>query len=133
MAAQTFLNPFGPRRGPGMFVAFGIANQGVKIDSLDAQLSAQIAKVVAEGVTDAELTKAKNGYRADQINARQRTFSIAEALQTSNMFLGDPNAVNTDLDRYMKVTVDDVKRVAGTYLRPQNATIIIVTPPEVTP
>ena len=49
------------------------------------------------------------------------------------MFLGDPEAVNTSLDRYMKVTSDDVKRVAATYLRPDNALVIIVTPPEVQP
>jgi predicted Zn-dependent peptidase len=133
VATQAFLNPFGPRRGPGMFVALGIANQGVKIDSLDAQLAAQIARVAASGIDDAELTKAKNAYRADQITSRQRSLSVAEALQTSSMFLGDPDAVNTSLDRYMKVTSDDVKRVAATYLRPDNALVIIVTPPEVQP
>ena len=131
--AQTFVNPFGPRRGPGMFIGFAIANQGVRVDSVDALLSAQIARLAAEGVTEAELTKAKNLYRADQITDRQRAMNVAEALQTSSMFLGDPNAINTNLERYMKVSVDDVKRVAATYLRPDNAVLLIVTPPEVQP
>jgi predicted Zn-dependent peptidase len=133
VATQALVNPFGPRRGPGIFAAFGIANQGVRIDSLDAMLAAQVARVAAEGVSDAELTKAKNGFRASLVNDRQRQLSVAEALQTSSMFLGDPNAVNTQLERYMKVTTDDVKRVAATYLRPDNAVVIIVTPPEVQP
>jgi len=131
--AQAFVNPFGPRLGPGMFMGFAIANQGVRVDSVDALLSAQIARLTSEGVTEAELTKAKNLYRADQITDRQRALNVAEALQTSNMFLGDPNAINTNLERYMKVSVDDVKRVAATYLRPDNAVILIVTPPEVQP
>lgn len=41
-----------------------------------------------------------------------------------------PNAVSTDLDRYMKVTRDDIKRVAGQYLRPENSTVILIKPPE---
>ncbi|HET7583466.1 MAG TPA: pitrilysin family protein [Gemmatimonadaceae bacterium] len=128
VATQVLLNPFGPRRGPGLMYVFAIANQGVPIDSVDGLLSAEIARVGSEGVTDAELTKAKNQLRASTINQRQQSLSRAEALQRANMFLGDANAVNTDLDRYMKVTTADVKRVAGMYLRPDNSLILIVTP-----
>ncbi len=46
------------------------------------------------------------------------------------MYLGDPSAVTNDLDRYMKVTKDDIKRVAQQYLRPENSTVILIKPPE---
>ena len=46
------------------------------------------------------------------------------------MFLGRPEAVNTDLARYMSVTKDDIKRVAQQYLRPDNSTVILIKPPE---
>jgi predicted Zn-dependent peptidase len=104
-----------------------IANQGVSLDTLDAGVTAEIARLVANGVTDAELTKAKNGYRADVINGRQSVASVAEALQTANQFLGNPNAVNGLLDRYMKVTTADIKRVASTYLRPDNSLTLLVS------
>ncbi|HEX6629800.1 MAG TPA: pitrilysin family protein [Gemmatimonadaceae bacterium] len=131
-AAQTMLNPFGPRRGPGVFLFFTIANQGVAIDTLERLLGEQVAKVGREGVTAQELTKAQNSYRADLIFGRQTAMSTAEALQAAHMFLGDADAVNTQLDRYMKVTTDDIKRVAAKYLRPENAYILVITTKDAT-
>ena len=124
---QTLFSPFGPRRGPGQFSLLAIANQGVSVDSLDKALAAQVAELASNGITEAELTKAKNLYRADAIDDRQRALSLAQAVQMANLMLGDPNAVNTDLDRYQKVTLDDVRRVAATYLRPDNVLTLIVS------
>ena len=134
VGTQTYLNAFGPRRGPGVFLAYAIANQGVPVDSVDRLIAAQVARLAAEGVDAAELEKAKNSYRASVINERQRALSIADALQTARMFLGNPDAVNTDLDRYMKVTLDDIRRVARTYLVPDNSlTLVYKTPGGATP
>jgi zinc protease len=107
---------------------WAIANQGVAVDSLDRLLAAQLAAVAAEGVEPAELEKARNAYRAAVINERQTALSVAEALQTANMFLGSPDGVNTDFTRYMAVTADDIRRVAATYLRPDNILTLIITP-----
>ncbi|HEX5437737.1 MAG TPA: pitrilysin family protein [Gemmatimonadaceae bacterium] len=128
VAAQALTNPFGPRRGPGVFIILAIANQGVKVDSLDQLLTAQLASIATGGVTEAELTKAKNAHRAGAIFERQEALSMAEALQSAALFLGSPDAINTDLARYDAVTVADIKRVAATYLRPDNSLTLIITP-----
>jgi len=128
VATPVYLNPFGPRRGPGGLLLWAIANQGVAVDSLDRLLAAELAAVAAGGVAPAELEKARNAYRASVIYERQTALSVAEALQTATMFLGNPDAVNTDFTRYMAVTADDVKRVAATYLRPENTLTLIITP-----
>jgi zinc protease len=122
------VNPFGPRRGPGIFLALAIANQGVHPDSLEKRLSAEIAKVAVDGVTEAELTKAKNQYRAGKVNERQQAFAMTEAIQHATFYLGGPDAINTDLDRYTNVTLADIKRVAATYLIPANSMIVTVEP-----
>ncbi|HWJ21342.1 MAG TPA: pitrilysin family protein [Gemmatimonadaceae bacterium] len=127
VAAQAYAG-LGPRRGPNLFLLFGIANQGVAIDSVDRLLVAEAARVAADGVTEAELTKAKNAYRASTIEERQQALNVAEALHTADMFLGSVDAVNTLLDRYMKVTAADIKRVASTYLRPDNSLVITIVP-----
>jgi zinc protease len=97
------------------------------VDSLDAMLSQEVAKVAAEGVTEAELTKAKNSFRAQAINDRQQALNVAVALNLARMYLGSADAVNTSFDRYMKVTLDDIKRAAAKYLRADNALVLILS------
>jgi zinc protease len=132
LAVQT-LAGLGPRRGPNVFGALGIANQGVSPDSIETLLVKQIAEVVANGVTEAELAKAKNAYRAGRISELQTSMGRAEAIHTADMFMGDPKAVNADLDRHMAVTVDDIKRAAAKYLRPDNSVITLIKPEGKTP
>ncbi len=126
-AAFVLSNPFGPRRGPGVLLALGIANQGVKVDSIAAALAAEFNRVAREGVTEAELSKAKNGYRTQLIIQQQRALNKAEALQSASLFLGEPDAVNTNWRRFLAVTGADIKRVAATYFRPENSLTILIT------
>ncbi len=130
LATQVGLNVTGPHRGPSTFAALAIANQGVSTDSLDNLISAEVAKIVADGVTNEELAKAKNSRRAGEIFGKQQALNVAEMIQSANMYLGDPEAVNTDMQRYTRVTKDDIKRVAQQYLRPDNSVVILIKPPE---
>jgi predicted Zn-dependent peptidase len=126
--AIVLSNPASPRRGPGVLLTLGVSNQGVTPDSLEAGLSAEFRRVAAEGVTEAELTKAKNGYRTQLITQQQRALARAEAIQSANLFLGDAEAVNTNWRRFLAVTVDDLKRVAQKYFTPENALVLLITP-----
>jgi predicted Zn-dependent peptidase len=126
--AIVLSNPASPRRGPGVLLALAVANQGISADSLEAGLAAEFRRVIQEGVTEAELTKAKNSYRTQLITQQQQALAKAEALQTAHMFLGDPEAVNTNWRRFMAVTVEDVKRAAAAYFRPENSLVLLITP-----
>jgi zinc protease len=130
LATQVSLDVTGPHRGPSVLAVLAIANQGVTPDSLDKLVTREIARVGTDGVTDEELAKARNSRRASQIFGMERALNTAEAIQTANMFLGSPDAVNTDLARYQRVTKDDIKRVAQQFLRPENSTVILIKPPE---
>jgi len=88
------MNPRAPPR-PRVFLALGIANSGVSADSLEHGLSDVFGTIAAEGITEAELAKAKNAYRSRVIVERQQALYRAEALQAAHLFLGDPDAVNT--------------------------------------
>jgi predicted Zn-dependent peptidase len=128
VATQLLLNPVGPTRGPGLVAILGIANQGVRPDSLERLMLTEVRRIAEQGVTEAELSKAKNGYLSQQINGRQQNLARAEAIHTANTFLGDPNAVNTDLQRFMAVTAADIQRVARKYLTDANSSITLITP-----
>jgi zinc protease len=116
------------RRGPGVLVAYGIANQGVVVERLDSLVAAQLDSVRRTGVTADELARAKNTYRAEFVHARETTFGRAEALEHYTRFHPRTADINTDLERYLAVTAADVQRVASLYLDPANAVIVIVRP-----
>ncbi|HKC40196.1 MAG TPA: insulinase family protein, partial [Gemmatimonadales bacterium] len=126
VAAGAILNPFGSRNGPGVWVAYGIVNQGVSADRMDTLIGAQLDSIRVNGITPAELEKAKNALRAGFIANRETTLGKAEELHHYLTFHSSIDEINTDLDRLLAVTIDDVKRVANTYLAPGNLTLVIV-------
>jgi zinc protease len=127
VAAQALFNPFGPMRGAGIFGALVVANQGVDPDSLRVQLAREM-RVAAEGITLEELTKAKNSWRSGTIFGRQTAIATSEAVHYAAMYLGSPEAVNSDAARYEAVTLADLRRVAATYLRVENSLTLVIVP-----
>ena len=127
VAAQALFNPFGPMRGAGVFGALVIANQGVDVDTLRAHLVREM-RVAAEGITAEELTKAKNSWRSATIFGRQTALALSEAVHYAAMYLGAAEAINSDAARYESVTVADLRRVATTYLRPENSLTLLIVP-----
>ncbi len=124
----SLLNPAAPRRGPGVFLTLAVVNEGVVVDSLERALADQVARIGLEGVSAAELDKARNSYRTGLITQQQQALARAEALQVAHMFLGDGAAVNSDWRRFIAVMVEDLKRVARTYLVPDNSLAILIVP-----
>jgi zinc protease len=127
-ALQAGMFALTERRGPGVLVAFGIANQGVAVQTLDSVIAAQLDSVRKTGVTPDELTRARNAFRADFIHSRETTLGRAEALQHYNLFHASVAEVNTDLERYLAVSSADIQRVATKYLDPANGVFVIVRP-----
>jgi len=127
-ALQAGMFALTERRGPGVLVAFGIANQGVAVQALDSLIGAQLDSVRRAGVTPDELTRARNAFRADFIHERETSFGRAEALQHYNLFHGSVAEINGDLDRYLAVSAADIQRAAMKYLDPANSVVVVVRP-----
>lgn len=127
VAAQTLHDPFGPMRGAGLFAVLAIANAPVGIDSLRAAVERQ-TRLSADGITDAELEKARNAWRARTIFGRQTALEVSEAVQYAALYLGGASAVNAEAARYAAVTLNDLRRVARTYLRPENSLTLLIAP-----
>jgi predicted Zn-dependent peptidase len=128
LGTGALLNPTGPRRGPGVALLFGIVNQGISPDRLDSLIVAEIDAVRESGVTAEELTKAKNTVRTTFVTNRETTLSRAEEIHHYLMFHDSLAEINSDLDRFIAVTPDDIRRVARTYLAPANVVTVVVRP-----
>ena len=102
--------------------------QGVDVAKVESLLWEEVDKVRQQGITAEELNKAKRQLIASQIMGRQMVLSKAEALQHARFMHGDIESINSDLDKYDAVTLDDVKRVANKYLVTPNRTVVTVVP-----
>jgi zinc protease len=117
-----------PTEDPGLMIMFAIANQGKDQKDLETSMDAIIDELVAKGVTEAELMKAKNQMENDFVNQNQRLMGVAENLSNYYVYYKDANLINTELSRYMKVTVADINRVAKDYLRKDNRLLLYYLP-----
>ncbi len=119
--------PF-PTEDPGMALMFGITNMGVSIDELEASIDKEVEKVQTELISEEEFQKLKNQIENDMISQNSKVEGIAESLANYFVYYGDANLINTEIDRYMKVTREDIKRVANEYFRKDNRVVLHYLP-----
>jgi len=113
---------------PGLSIMFGIANAGVKPQELEKAMLDEIEKVKKNGITDEEYHKLQNQAESDFVSQNQKDIGVASNLATYYTFMGDANLINTELDRYKKVTKEDIKRVAQKYMTKENRLVVYYVP-----
>ena len=71
-----------------------------------------------------EFTKARNQFEASFARRLSGLSGKARQLAYYSLFEGDTDLINTELEKYMAVTRDDIKRVANKYLQPNRRNTI---------
>lgn len=113
---------------PGLAIMLGIANMGVKAEDLEKALLDEIEKVKKETISTEEYQKLQNQAENDFIEQNQKDIGVATNLATYYTFQGNANLINTELERYKKVTKEDIKRVANKYLTKENRLVVYYLP-----
>lgn len=113
-----------PLEDPGLVFMFGITNMGVQPKDLEAAMKAEIEKVKAGGLTEAEFKKVQNQTETEFVQQNAQISGIAENLATNYTYFRDANLVNTELSKYQKVTLADLNRVAKKYLVKENSLVV---------
>lgn len=113
---------------PGLVLMFGITNMGVTPEDLEASMNAEVEKLTQEMITEEEFAKLKNQMETDFVNQNSSVSGIAESLSDYYMYYGDTNLINTELERYMSVSREDMLRIAKKYLRKENRVTLYYLP-----
>lgn len=115
---------------PNLFFATIFMNQGAAMGAAERALTTELNRLMTDPVSDKELEKAKNKMRAEYAFARQSVQEKAQALAHAAVIHGDTSTVNREYELFMNVTKEDIMRVAKTYFRPENRTVLLVNPPK---
>lgn len=113
---------------PGLSFVFGIANADVTPDKLESEVNKEFEKMQTELISENEFQKVRNMLENDFLGNFRSMIGIAENLANYEMYFGDANLINTELDRYLKVSREDIQRVAKKYFMPSNRVVLYYLP-----
>jgi len=117
-----------PFEQPGIAMMYAIANGGVDAAKLEAAMQEQIAALATAPIPADELAKLKIQLETESIADNSRVAGIAGNLATAHMLLGNTDLINTELDRYLSLTSEDLQRAARTYYVPTNRVVLHYLP-----
>lgn len=112
----------------GMIQLVVTAKPGVPPQELDAEITRTLTALIAEGPTERELTRIKNGMRASMLDGLSNVASKAFRLSYYNYFTGQPDFLAQDLARYEGLTAAAVQRAARTYLAGTPRVVLTIVP-----
>jgi zinc protease len=116
------------REDASLFNFITILASGKRPEDAERALLAEIKKLHDAPPTAAELEKAKNQLVTNQLHERETSNGKALALGEAAVLLGDPDRVNTELERLSKVSAADVQRVMKKYMTDANRLVIYYLP-----
>jgi zinc protease len=116
------------REDLGLLTFRVIVASGKSLPEAEKSLNDQIENISKNGVSDAELDKAKNRFLTGKLMERETNNGKASALGEAAVIYRDPNHINTDLARYQAVTTSEVKDVLNKYLAGKKKMLIEYLP-----
>ena len=109
-----------PTEATGMLLIQATAKDDVPVEQVEGALDAEIARLALGGVSDDELTRAKNRAEVEFAHQIENYDSRADLIGMMATYFGDPARIHTWLDPYRAATREAVARIAGEYLVPAN-------------
>ena len=107
----------------GIMVIEGKLVKGVDIKVAEAAVNEELKKLQQEGVATAELEKVKNKTESMMAFEDMSLMNRASSLAFYEL-LGGASLMNSELERYNKVTTDDIRELSRNIFREENSSTI---------
>lgn len=115
-------------KGSDLLVVDVMARPETSAEALEGAVHAEIDRLIVEGVTDDEITRAVALIETDLVAVLQSAGDRADRLSMFATYFGDPGLVNVQAERYRAVTVERVNAFTRTRLVPANRASLLYVP-----
>ncbi len=109
---------------PGLFVVEGKPLPGVSTEAAEEAIWLELQQMASENVLDYELEKVKNKIESTMVFSEMSALNKAMNLAFFEL-LGDPDQINTETERYLAVTADDIRLLSAKMFRKENSSTLI--------
>lgn len=112
----------------GLFAFSAALRPQVRLDQVQKQIHKEVEELVAKGVTEAELTKAKNQIMKEFVDGLMTLDGRARTLAANEILFGDYRRMFDDLNRYQTVSAEDVRRVLKQFVKLDKELMVALVP-----
>lgn len=98
------------------------------VDEVKKLVAAEVAKLAKEPLPQRDLARVVADQEAQAVRGLESVFGRSQMLQTYNHYLGDPDKLTWDLDRYRKTTPERVRAAVAKYLQPDRMVVVVTNP-----
>lgn len=112
--------PFGLEDSPSVSIVFAVANAGISPQQLEASMEQVYEQIKREGISFKEYQKLRNQLETEFYTRHSTCEGIAESLAEYHTYFKNTSLINTEIQKYFKVSPADLQRVAQKYLVKDN-------------
>jgi predicted Zn-dependent peptidase len=113
---------------PGRYAMFLLHKPNFTGKQVVEQAQEIIDNIAAKGVPADELNRARTYFRSYRINELQSAMNRAQLLGKYALLDGDPNLINTEMQKFLDVTSARIQAFAKQYLRPEKRYVLEIVP-----
>jgi len=110
------------------YFGFYVGTTGDQVATCEKEFFAELDKLKIDGLSEEELTRAKNGLIGQQKVALQDNSTLSLTVGLDELYGLGYDYFTTTEQRYRAVTVADIKRVANNYFGDKPHAVVIVKP-----
>jgi predicted Zn-dependent peptidase len=128
---ESVLQLFGftdERRGPSSVFIGAIPKPGNDVNQIRSVIFNEIKQMATNGPTPEEMEKLRNQLINDEVRGRQSSIYRAQRLAEYALYDNDPNLINTELEKLLKVSEEEIKAAVAKYLDTENRSELDVIP-----
>ncbi|MGE5446897.1 MAG: M16 family metallopeptidase [Bacteroidales bacterium] len=108
---------------PGLFIISGKPSDGISLEKARIAIDNELDRMKQTKVTEYELEKVKNKVEANMEYSEMNYLTKAMNLAT-NEIMHDANLINSQIDLYRSVTVDQIQQVSQQIFRAENCSVL---------